>query len=188
MSAVIIAIPGAIESQRNAVISQEIDSKSFAALLGPSLVSPTPAWLTDMALSSSIQHKSANRFQGSIAMLSTNSVLQDRPNAVAPSAVAQISGVFQNPNESSTSSKPITDHSSGDGIVSTPIKPIISNFQLSSAASVNTAVDAFPLTSNSQLVPQASSSVNQATKICTCLEIYPVMFVLYFCFVYHNRL
>jgi len=98
MSAVIIAIQGTIESQRNAVISQEIDSKSFAALLGPSLVSPTPAWLTDMALSSSIQHKSANRFQGSIAMLSTSSVLQDRPNAVASSAGAQTSGVFQNPN------------------------------------------------------------------------------------------
>ncbi len=188
MSTVIIAIPVAIELQRNAVISQEIDSKSFAALLGPSLVSPTPAWLTDMALSSSIQHKSANRFQGSIAMLSTNSVLQDLPNVVASSAVAQISGVFQNHNESSTSSMPITDHSRDDGIVNTPIKPIISNIQLSSAASVNTAVDVFPLTLNSQLVLQASSSVNQATKICNCLEIYPVMFAHYFCFVYHNRL
>lgn len=196
ISAITIAISGAVPPQRSAIISQENDSKIFATHLGPSLVSPTPTTVTDTTLSSSDHHKSANKSQGSIAILSTSFALQYRPNGVASNIGEQAGGLVRDPNEYSTYSQSITDHSRGDDIVSIQIKPATSSkTRSSSASSVNTAVDAmvstidtFSSTSNSRLVPQASPSVSTAIKTSPDRAIYPVMFALCFSFAYHNRL
>lgn len=83
MSAITIAIPGAVASQRSPITSQENDPKSFAIHLGAALVSPVLARPTEMSLSSSDHAKAARRTQGFIVILSTSSVPQYRPNAVA---------------------------------------------------------------------------------------------------------
>lgn len=77
MSAITIAIPGAVASQRSPIISQ------VAIHLGAALVSPVLARPTEMSLSSSDHAKAARRTQGFIVILSTSSVPQYRPNAVA---------------------------------------------------------------------------------------------------------